>query len=137
MLIHRDDSSPPPSCPLPLHTHAYVHVRSQKRQKKQRKNEKENEIKKAHSLFSFYSELDEKRDSSQLDLDSRVEKCERRRIGEREWTWVRTCHARAGLLPPRGREILLLLSLFAVELRYHQYTSAFFFFLIDKGSENA
>lgn len=47
------------------------------------------------------------------------------------------CHACAGLLPLRGREILLLLLLFAVELRYHQYTSAFFFFMIDKDFKHA
>lgn len=41
---------------------------------------------------------------------------------------ARAYHVRAGLLPPRGRETLLLM--FAVELRYHQYTSAFFSFIV-------
>lgn len=38
---------------------------------------------------------------------------------------ARACHVYAGLLPLGGRETLLLM--FAVEPRYHQYTSALFF----------
>jgi hypothetical protein len=83
------------------------------------------------SPFPFYSALDENRDSSQLDHDSRVEKHKRRICGR--VAWVRICHTRAGLL--RGE--ILLLTLFAVELRYHQYTSAFLFFMIDGGFGNA
>lgn len=112
--------SPLRSIPLPL-PQTPKRLRScseSKGHKKQKKNENENGIKKARAflLLPFLSELDERRDTSQLDLDSRVGRCgeEEGGFGGTAWTWAAhiamPCH---GPLPQRKRDAAVVVVVYS------------------------